>query len=70
MARHESWNTYADGYDRAAREDEREFKRLDLRIATLETTLRDIAKLATQKVESADDPLLAIERLARNALSR
>ena len=40
------------------------------RIAELETVLRDIAMLATQQVAGADDPLLTIERLARNALSR
>ncbi len=40
------------------------------RIAVLETVLRDIAMQATQQATSASDPLLTIERLARNALSR
>ena len=29
MAREEGWNTYADGYDAAAKDDAKEFKRLD-----------------------------------------
>ncbi len=39
------------------------------RIAELETALRDVATLATQQVAGADNPLLTIERTARNALS-
>lgn len=35
MSRHEGWNTYADGYDKAARDDEEEFKRLDAENAGL-----------------------------------
>ncbi len=42
----------------------------DKRIAELETVLRDIALLSVQQVAGPDDPLLTIERLARNALSR
>ena len=35
MARHEGWNTYADGYDSAAKDDVAEFKRLDAEVAAL-----------------------------------
>lgn len=35
MARHEGWNTYADGYDSAAKDDAAEFKRLDAEVAAL-----------------------------------
>jgi hypothetical protein len=35
MARNEGWNTYADGYDSAAKDDASEFKRLDAENAAL-----------------------------------
>lgn len=42
MARSEGWNTYADGYDRAACDDAAEFKRLDAENAALRAALSDM----------------------------